>query len=682
MDSFKYFFIFSLCLLFPVFCLAQQTLSKNNLSNEKSEYLRQHAQNPVYWNAWRTDVLEKALITNRLMIISIGYSSCHWCHVMERETFSDSTVGHFMNQNFVNIKVDREERPDIDQTYLKTCQLLNGSGCGWPLNVIALPDGSPVWIGTYLPKQKWLEILQYFLEARQKAPKKLQNYAQQLQEGVQAAYALPVRGDKTSVDILKIVQNIINDLDLKQGGLMGQTKFPTPELFNFLLEVSVLERDSMLRQVVKLTLDNVANRGLYDVLGGGFGRYATDSLWMIPHFEKMLYDNAQLINLYSYAYQLNQNIDYQKVIKQTIDFASRDWLDGQGGFYASSDADADSKEGDYYTWTKAEIDKALGANAAVYSAYYGVTAAGNFEQQKNILIKKDNADTTHVKLIENCNKILFNLRNQRIPPHVDKKILTGWNALMITALTNAYNTLGDAKYKQMVLKNAHFLAKERMNSKGQLKRETHLNGFLEDYAYTMQAFLKVYELTFDEKWLQLSAQLADYVLANFRDSKSELFCLSEADTTAFFRDIPVTDGVLPSANAVIALTLQQLGTLLDKPIYLEKAAKMLGNVKLLMQTDKQSVFYYEWCKVAYRQQQPPFEVAIVGENAHQLREQLVKYYLPNTYILGSTKSSNLELLNHKFKKGATWIYVCQNKACKQPVQTVDEALRALRIRIK
>jgi uncharacterized protein len=675
MRQFKHLSIFILLMLFRVFCLAQ-----NNLSNEKSEYLRQHAQNPVHWNAWRTDVLEKALITNQLIIISIGYSSCHWCHVMERETFSDSTVGHFMNQNFVNIKVDREERPDVDQTYLKTCQLLNGSGCGWPLNVIALPDGSPVWIGTYLPKQKWLEILQYFLKARQQAPEKLQNYAQQLQEGVQAAYALPVQGDKMPFDVLKMVQYITNYLDFKQGGLIGQTKFPTPELFNFLLEMSVLERDSMVQKAVKMTLRNVANRGLYDVLGGGFGRYATDSLWMIPHFEKMLYDNAQLINLYSHAYQLTQNTDYQKVIKQTIDFAMREWLDGQGGFYASSDADADSKEGDYYTWTKAEIDKALGAKSGIYCNYYHITTAGNFEQQKNILIKGDNTDTLHVKWIEDCNKILLNLRNQRIRPHIDKKILTGWNALMITALANAYDALGDANYKQIVLKSAHFLAKERMNSNGQLKRAAHLDGFLEDYAYTMQAFLKVYEMTFDEKWLQWSAQLANYVLANFRDSKSALFCLSQHDTTSFFRDIPVTDGVLPSANAVIALTLQQLGTLLDKPIYLKKAAKMLENVKPLMQNDKQSVFYYEWCKVAYRQQQPPFEVAIVGENAQQVKEQLLRYYLPNTYILGSTKPSALELLHQKFKKGETWIYVCQNKACKQPVQTVEEALGILRIR--
>jgi uncharacterized protein YyaL (SSP411 family) len=666
-----------LLLLFcPFFCLAQQPFSKNELGNEKSEYLRQHAHNPVYWNAWKSTVLQKALINNQLMIISIGYSSCHWCHVMERETFSDTTVGNFMNQNFVNIKVDREERPDIDETYLKTCQLLNASGCGWPLNVIALSDGSPVWIGTYLPKQKWLETIQYFVKAHQQNPQKLQNYAQQLQKGVKNAYTLPTQSGKKEVDIVEMIQ-LNKHLDLKQGGLIAQSKFPTPELFNFLLEISVLERDSIARKSVDLTLRNIANRSLYDALGGGFGRYATDSMWFVPHFEKMLYDNAQLISLYSHAYQLTQNTDYQNVINQTIEFARRDWLDANGGFYASSDADADSKEGNYYTWTKAEIDNALGSKSNIYCAYYNITTAGNFEHQNNILIKSDNAANNYLKTIQDCNKILFKIRNQRVAPHVDKKILTGWNALMITALTNAYNALGKADYKQMVLKNADFLAKERMNSDGQLKRTSHINGFLDDYAYTIQAFLDVYAMTFDEKWLHLSAKLADYALAHFQDSKSNLFVLSNSDSTLFFRDVPVTDGALPSANAAIGLALQQLGTLLDKPIYLEKATKMFENTRNLVQDSYRTPFYYHWCKGHYRHAKPPFEVAIVGENAHLIRQQLVKYYLPNVYIVGATQTSTLELLNNKFKKGETWIYVCQNKACKQPVQTVQEALKLI-----
>jgi uncharacterized protein len=667
-----------LLLLCPFFCAGQQPFFKNDLGNEKSEYLRQHAHNPVHWNAWKPTVLQKALINNQLIIISIGYSSCHWCHVMERETFSDSIVGQFMNQNFTNIKVDREERPDIDQTFLKTCQLLNNSGCGWPLNVIALPDGSPVWVGTYLPKQKWSETIQYFVKAHQQNPQKLQTYAQQLQKGVQDAYALPTQRDTTvQLNISKTLQDITNHLDLKNGGLKGQPKFPTPELFNFLLETSVLERDSIARKAVDLTLRNVANRSLYDALGGGFGRYSTDSMWFIPHFEKMLYDNAQLISLYSHAYQLTQNIDYQNVIKQTIEFARRDWLDSNGGFYASSDADADSKESNYYTWTKSEIDKALGSKSKLYCQYYNITDVGNFEHQNNILIKSDNSDSTHLKMIQDCNKILFEIRNKRIAPHVDKKILTGWNALMITALTNAYNALGDSNYKQIVLKNANFLAKERVNQDGQLKRIDDINGFLDDYAYTMQAFLDVYELTFDEKWLHLSAKLADYVLAHFQDAQSGLFQLSNRDSTLFFRDVPIMDGVLPSANATIALALQQLGTLLDKPIYLKKAANMFEKTRALIQDYKQSVFYYHWCKGHYRHVNPPFEVAIVGENAHLIRQQFVKHYLPNVYIVGTTEDSTLELLNNKFKKGETWIYVCQNKACKQPVKTVDEALKLM-----
>jgi uncharacterized protein YyaL (SSP411 family) len=574
--------------------------------------------------------------------------------------------------------VDREERPDIDQTYLKTCQLLNGASCGWPLNVIALPDGSPVWIGTYLPKKKWSETIQYFVKAWKQNPKKLQNYAQQLQKGVQNAYALPTQQDTSAqMNISKMVQNITNYLDLKQGGLISQTKFPTPELFNFLLEISVLEHDSTARKAVDLTLRNIANRSLYDALGGGFGRYTTDSMWLIPHFEKMLYDNAQLIRLYSHAYQLTQNIDYQNIIKQTIEFARRDWLDANGGFYASSDADADAKEGNYYTWTKSEMDKALSSKSEIYEQYYGITEIGNFEYQKNILIKSDNANNNHLKTIQDCNNILFQIRNQRIPPHVDKKILTGWNALMITALKNAYDALGDSNYKQMVLKNANFLVKERMNSTGQLKRTDNINGFLEDYAYTMQAFLDVYELTFDEKWLDLSAKLADYVLAHFQDSKSELFLLSDSDSTLFFRDVPMMDGVLPSANAAFALALQQLGTVFDKAVYLEKANKMFKNTRDLVQDSYRTPFYYHWCKGHYRQMKPPFEVAIVGENAHLIKQQLVKHYLPNAYILGATKPSTLELLNNKFKKGETWIYVCQNHACKQPVKTVEEALKMM-----
>jgi uncharacterized protein len=393
----------------------------NALINEQSPYLLQHAHNPVNWQAWNKQ--DKS--TDKLLIISIGYSACHWCHVMEQESFSDSSVAILMNQHFVNIKIDREERPDIDNIYMTTCQLTNQNGCGWPLNIIALPDGKPVWIGSYLTKEKWQETLNYFLNVQKINSQKLIQYANHLKEGIEETQKITTNKQTESASLAKMVENIKTDIDFEDGGLIGTPKFPTPNLFGFLLKYESQNPDSTLKKGIVQTLDKIANGGIYDHLEGGFSRYSTDGQWAVPHFEKMLYDNAQLISLY--ARGSVQNAHYKQIVRQTIAFLEQQFRAKNGGFYASIDADSDGKEGQYYKWTKAEIEQILGNEAAVFFE--------KFELNDNVLCRISNRTAnrptprisnfkSHGEPSETTLKILLEARKRRIAPPKDTKIIT------------------------------------------------------------------------------------------------------------------------------------------------------------------------------------------------------------------------------------------------------------------
>jgi uncharacterized protein len=710
----------------------------NDLIQETSPYLQQHAHNPVNWFAWHDETLEKAKKEQKLMLISIGYSACHWCHVMEKETFSDTTAARLMNTHFINIKIDKEERPDVDNHFMLVCQMAKGGSCGWPLSIIALPDGRPIWVGTYQPKKEWIETLSYFVKAQKEELPKLEDYANQIKQGIQTIDNQHFTNNSTKNfsrdDLPFVLDNIVKTIDFENGGQLGIPKFPTPGLFDFLLHFHQTEKnadvknsksntenpkhDEILRGVTT-TLDNMANGGIYDHLQGGFARYSTDAQWHVPHFEKMLYDNAQMISLYSHAFQASKRIHpkaignplYEKIVRQTLAFVEQEWLSPEGGFYTAFDADSEGEEGVFYTWKKAEIDKILGKNAAIFNDFYGITEGGNWEAGKNILHQKKPLSTIAKAynlsekdaemLIENGKNTLLQTRNKRIKPSLDNKILTGWNALMMNGCIHAYRAFSDPHYLDLALKNAQFILKNQVQKDGKLNRifkfqadkngrnTTPVNGFLEDYAYTIQAFISLYQVTFDEKWLFEAQKLADYVLAHFEDSKTGLFYFtSNLDTSPLGRHSDVFDNVLPNPNAILALALLDLSTLLDKPLYGEKASKMMQTMYNTAITMGQSEAYFNWCKLFSTLLNPTYEVAIVGKNAQKLRLDLMQYYVPNALFLGEITDGSsrknrargqLPLLEGKFQEGETYIYVCKDKVCKYPVKTVVEALKLLNI---
>jgi uncharacterized protein len=680
----------------PVKSLKNAPIFTNELIKETSPYLLQHAHNPVNWTAWNDNNPKK----DNLLLISIGYAACHWCHVMERETFSDTAVAKVMNAHFTNIKIDREERPDIDNLYMSACQLTKESGCGWPLNVIALPDGRPVWVGTYALKTNWLTTLNYFINAEQNERPKLEAYAEQLKQGIQnfgQLKSVENTAQFDAKDVPFVVENCLKTIDFNNGGQLGMPKFPMPAFWDFMIsnfrfqisDVATqspkpnMQNRNILRGV-NLTLDKMANGGIYDQIGGGFARYSTDSLWQVPHFEKMLYDNGQLVSLYSHAFQATEKPPYEKIVKQTLAFVADKWLSTEGGFYSSFDADTEGSEGGFYTWTKREIDSILGDKASIFNDFYGITEGGNFENGQNILSVKKSEKISEIENLNNLKRRVLNARNKRPQPNLDNKILTAWNSLMLKGFIDAYKAFGDKKYLDIALRNGEFIANKMLKSNGQLSRnysanKTAVNAFLEDYAFTIQAFIALYEVTFDEKWLQKAQLLTDYVLNNFEDKTTGFFNFNENNKTQLAaRPIILSDDVMPNANATFAVVLNHLGALLEKENYTKKAHSLLQNIHETAILKGNSANYFTWCKLFLDVVNPPFEVAIVGENAGQLRSELMRYYLPNTLILGGYTEGSLPLLESKLKKGETYIYVCQNKACKQPVKTVAEALKLLK----
>ena len=488
----------------------------NELIKESSPYLLQHAHNPVNWYPWGEKALEKAVRENKPIIVSIGYAACHWCHVMEHESFEDEEIATYMNDHFICIKVDREERPDIDQVYMNAVQLITGQG-GWPLNCITLPDGRPVYGGTYFNKKQWLHLLKQLDAFINQEAEKANEQAITLTKGINSTEYIQLNNNKTQHSISDL-EDIFNhwqpNIDFINGGSKGAPKFPLPIGIQFLLDYHCLTKSEEALKAFTTTLDKMANGGIYDHIGGGFARYSTDAIWKVPHFEKMLYDNAQLVSLYANAYQFTKNEHYKTIIIETLEFIEREMTSNEGGFYASLDADSEGVEGKFYVWDKVELDQLLGLDAILIQEYYNVTSAGNWEGA-NILYTTTNdpefaanhnisTQTLHAKLMH-AKKKLLQIRDKRIRPALDDKILTSWNALMLKGYVNAYNVLGDEKYLATALKNADFIINNCMDQDGKLNRnfkngQSTINGFLDDYAFTIGAFIDLYQSTFDKKW--------------------------------------------------------------------------------------------------------------------------------------------------------------------------------------
>lgn len=665
----------------------------NKLINETSPYLLQHAHNPVNWYPWGQEALDKAKKENKLIIISVGYAACHWCHVMEHESFEDVEVANFMNENFVAIKVDREERPDIDQIYMDAVQLITGSG-GWPLNCIALPDGRPIYGGTYFPKNQWLDVLTKISDFVKTNPEKTERQAKQLTNGIQANelnLLSTEQKDVSMADLNLIFENWKTSIDSENGGYKGAPKFPLPVGYQFLLHYNFLNPNSEALEAVTLTLDKMANGGIYDQIGGGFSRYATDERWNIPHFEKMLYDNSQLVSLYVAAYKHTKNENYKTIIKETLDFIQRELTSEDGGFYASLDADSEGEEGKYYVWSQQEIQQILGDDAKLILDYYNIEANGNWENGINILFKTE-TDTTISKrykysvnelktLVSKAKKQLLAERETRIKPALDDKIITSWNALMLKAYVDAYTIFDDQTYLDTALKNANFINTNVRSSDDRLSRsyknsKATINGFLDDYAFTIEAFIALYQSTFDEKWLESAKKLTDYVIEHFYDPESSMFYYtSDVDQKLIVRKMEISDNVMPASNSQMAKNLFVLGQYYFDSDYVARSRQMLNTVK--ENTIKGGPYYSNWDILMSWFISPPYSVVILGDDFESKRHALNAQYYPNVFLSGGNKEGQLALLENKLIPGQTTIYVCQNNSCKYPVTNVNEAMKQL-----
>ena len=673
----------------------------NHLAGESSLYLQQHAHNPVNWYPWSDEAWAIAKKENKLVLVSIGYSSCHWCHVMEKETFEDTASARIMNENYICIKVDREERPDIDQVYMSAVQLITGSG-GWPLNCFTLPDGRPIYGGTYFPKASWDDILIKLRDFYKESPDKADQYATDLVNGINQSEHINIKNEQHSfsTDILQnAVEGWKKHLDTIEGGPMRAPKFPLPGNYQFLLRYAVSSGDSQLLNHVKLTLKKMAFGGIYDQIAGGFARYSTDSLWKVPHFEKMLYDNAQLISLYSSAYKLTQDELYKQIATETIDFLKNEMSDGKGGYYSSYDADSEGEEGKYYVWTKDEISnikfppcgKADGLN--VISDYYNLNETGFWEHSNYILLRKKSDEEIAAKydvsmndlknFITKTKSLLRKELKERIPPALDKKIITSWNALQISALCDAYQAFGEEKYRMEAIACAEQILNNATSNDGMLlhvasQKNQIGSGYLEDYAFTISAFINLYQISFDEQWLQKAKKFTDDAITFYYDNQNGFFWFtSNLEPVLIARKKETMDNVIPASNSEMANALFKLGDYFDNKKYTEIASQMLASIEENILKYPSS--YSNWASLRMNYTGPFNEIVISGEHADETRKKIAASYLPNAIFAGSTSpESSLPLLENRFQKGKTLIYICTNKTCKLPIENPEKAIALLK----
>ena len=655
----------------------------NELVHETSPYLLQHTHNPVNWMPWGDKAWSKAKAEDKLVIVSIGYSACHWCHVMEHESFEDTVVAKIMNDHFVSIKVDREERPDVDQIYMDAVQIITGHG-GWPLNAICLPDGRPIYAGTYFQKENWKQVLLYMTDYFKNNRDEVMERATEITKGIKVMDAIPFVKDTTfhEGERATMFSKIDSVWDFELGGRKGAPKFPMPVTMQYLLQNYYYAKNTKALQAVTVTLDNMMAGGIYDHVGGGFARYSVDGEWTIPHFEKMLYDNAQLVSLYSQAYQITKNEGYKRVVYETIAYLEREMTDTSGGIYSALDADSEGEEGKFYVWTYDELKEILGKDFDAFAKYYDVTKEGNFEHGKINLRTEPSRTLPQGESFKSQLNKLLDVRSRRVRPGLDDKILTSWNALMVKGYTDAYNAFGDEKFLAAAIRSATFIRKNCIKQDHSINRsykngKSTINGFLDDYSFTIEAFIALYQATYDEAWLDEAKHLSDHAVQHFYSvEKGVFFYTSINDDPLIARKSETSDNVIPSSNSSIAKGLFQLGHYYENDNYLRISRQQMMNMKEYAMTH--TAFYANWAILMDWFIAEPYEIAIVGEKAPELRKEFSSHYLPSCIWSGAIGNSNLPLLKDKIKSGETWIYVCRNRTCGLPVKTVQEALGQLK----
>ncbi|MBZ9729535.1 thioredoxin domain-containing protein [Salegentibacter sp. JZCK2] len=671
----------------------------NSLINETSPYLLQHAHNPVNWEAWNSKSLEKSRKEDKLLLISVGYSACHWCHVMEHESFEDEAVAEIMNAHFINIKVDREERPDIDQVYMNAVQIMTGAG-GWPMNIVALPDGRPVWGGTYFRKEQWKDALKQLSGLYKTKPDEMKEYASRLEKGLQQLQLIEIPEEETpfSTDFLnEILEKWKKGFDKKNGGSQGAPKFMLPVNQEFLLRSGVQLKDQDLLEHSLHSLNKISYGGVFDHIGGGFSRYSVDERWHVPHFEKMLYDNAQLVSLYSDAFSLTKDNWYKEVVLKTLEFVNDELTDTTGAFYSALDADSEDKnrnktEGAYYVWKKEELQALIKEDFKIFEAYYNINSFGKWEENNYVLIRSKNdktiAETFNIRHTElqskkeNWIKILKKERDKRTKPGLDDKSLTSWNALMLNGYIDAYKAFNTQEFLEKALKNAEFLQKHQFKKDFRLwhnfkNGKSSINAYLEDYVFCTEAFLNLYEATFEEKWLEIAEHLISVCFEDFQDKNTGLFYFtSSKDEALITRTYELNDNVMPASNSVMAKNLFKVAKITGNRDYYDLAARMLKTVQPQIKTYPQS--YANWLDLVLNFTETFYEIAITGKNAHSIKKELQQEFLPNTIFAGSKGASEISLLKNRFKENQDLIYICSDGKCDLPLNSVEDSIKKMK----
>ena len=640
----------------------------NSLIHETSPYLLQHAHNPVNWIPWSETAFRKAREEDKLVLVSIGYSACHWCHVMEHESFEDEEVAAIMNEHFICLKVDREERPDVDQVYMTAVQLMTQRG-GWPLNCFTLPDGRPVYGGTYFPKEQWKQILLSLVHTYRKNREEVIEYAEKLSEGIQesewiksAEPITPFRAEKLE----ELVTRWAASFDHLEGGSARAPKFPLPNNYDFLLSYAVTnDRESLLNHVF-LTLKKMCYGGIYDQIGGGFARYSVDMLWKVPHFEKMLYDNAQLISLYAKAYAVFGDEDFLQTVTDTIDWLNREMRDKNGLYYSAIDADSEGEEGKFYVWKKDELQEVLGADYEWAARFFNINGNGYWEEGNYILLRKEDPEffkdgqfnTAYQEKIAKIKSVLRKERDKRVFPGIDTKVITSWNAQLATGFFDAYRYTGIAEYftfgKQLLEK----LIATRFTDKNRVFRiftpEKQIEAFLDDYAFLIEACLSAHQVSLDKQWLETAVSLTEICIAEFQDTNSKMFYYTASSTELIARKMELNDNVIPATNSVMARNLYTLGILTDHGLYTETAAQLLSNIYEGMETYGSG--YSNWAILLSKYTQRQFTLKFSTADKNQLAIAGSRY-LPDVLL-------NInELAEHADKKE---FFLCYDQLCDAP----------------
>jgi uncharacterized protein YyaL (SSP411 family) len=658
----------------------------NRLINATSPYLLQHAHNPVDWYEWGADALAKAINENKPILVSIGYSACHWCHVMERESFENHDTAKIMNDNFVCVKIDREERPDVDQVYMEAVQAMGING-GWPLNVFLTPDQKPFYGGTYFPPPNWKSVLSQIAVAFKQRRDEINQSAHELAEHLKRSdlQRFASEGgrkfDQTALDNMFIT--IESRFDNEYGGMDKAPKFVMPTIWMFLLRYHKITGNQAALDMVTITLREMTRAGLYDIAGGGFARYSVDGEWFAPHFEKMLYDNAQLLTLYSEMYRATKDDFFKDVVYETFEWLQREMTHGDGGFYSALDADSEGVEGKFYTWTEQEAKEALGGDYEEGSKYFGMTAEGNWEHGRNILMR-DVSNTSGEK-IAGWKQKLMSARSKRVRPGLDDKVLAGWNAMTIRGLADAYGAFGDRKFLDAALRCTLFIERNMM-SEGRIFRSyknkrSATEGFLEDYAFMVQAYVSLYQVTSEQLWLTKAKQMCESVVKNFFDEADGYFHYTSSEAERLIaRKKEIFDNVIPASNSVMAMNLFVLGTMMDVDPWKEMAYDMVS--KLAKTIESEPGYLSNWGICLAAMTKGFSEVAIVGPNAQEFLQKFSLQYLPFALIQSTEKTiekSLLPLLQGKETVNkTTTVYVCFDRACRLPVTSVEDALQQLK----